>query len=173
YKTKPGHFFFLLLRLRSSSLIAIGIERMKMNENTIRTKIRLLPKSRISIRRQRYRRRVRSALAGRQMGTAIEGAMMHGPDLLYRHDLGLGIMRKPGEQQLDVPFGHVVGSSWLRGLLSIARPDSAVVVIAVAAISLWLGGRHFPLGVHVVEHFKVDSVLSGPINFFHALLMID
>jgi hypothetical protein len=82
-------------------------------------------------------------------------------------------MRKNGEQQLDIPFGHRVDPTWLRGLLSIARPDSAVVVLAVSATSLWLLGRHFPLGVHVVEHFKVDSVLRGPINFFHALLMID
>src|SRR5262249_13802392 len=82
-------------------------------------------------------------------------------------------MRKTGEQQLDAPFGYIVGSTWLRGLLSIARPDSAVVVLTVAAISLWLWGRHFPLGVHIDEPGKVDSVLRGPSVFKHPLLMID
>jgi hypothetical protein len=59
-----------------------------------------------------------------------------------------------------------------RSLLSRDGAIIAVVVLAVAAVLAWLSARDFPLGVHVIEPIKVWSVLMGPRNFFHPLLMI-
>jgi hypothetical protein len=89
------------------------------------------------------------------------------------------IVRKIDDQQFAAPLGPAVGaklvgtSPWLHRLASVPRPAFVVVLLAIAAILVWLWSRHFPLGVHFDEPFKVDSVLRGPSTFNHPLLMID
>ena len=62
--------------------------------------------------------------------------------------------------------------TWRLKSFSSDGPAIAVVVLAVAAVLMWLSAKGFVLGTHFDEPFKVQSVLMGSITFYHPLLML-